>query len=260
MKTLTACVVAALAVSAVTSAHAANPDKAVVTRDFTDTIAPAEMLAYEAGVKTYNQCLHEHGIKFNDYAVTHETGDHTYQISYDVGPMTWAQQDELDAAAKPCDATFRTQVNPHLKNESSALMVEQPDMSHMPANWKHQPPPKILHIISYTLKPGRDASMAFTNSVKKITAAAAKTKWPYYWDTVAIEGGGENAPDFQLVIGSKDWAEAGAEPNPSLWKMVANAYGQKEADAIRSTLDNSIAKSPDHFDRYNAELSYIAGK
>lgn len=259
MQTLTACVVAALAVSAVTSAHAASPDKAVVTRDFTDTIVPAEMQTYEAGVKTYNQCLREHGIKFNAYAVTHETGDHTYQVSYDVGPTSWAQQDALDAAAKPCDATFHTQVDPHLKSERSAFMVEQPDMSHMPANRQHQPP-KILHIINYTLKPGRDASMAFTDSVKKITAAAIKTKWPYYWNTVAIEGGGENAPDFQLAIGSKDWAEAGAEPSPSLWKMVANAYGQKEADAIRSTLDNAIAKSPDHFDRYDADLSYIAGK
>ncbi|TAN06400.1 MAG: hypothetical protein EPN38_09180 [Rhodanobacteraceae bacterium] len=260
MKTLTACVVAVLALAAVSSVHAANPDKAVVTRDFTDTIAPAEMQAYGAGVKTYNQCLREHGITFNEYAVTHETGANTYQVSYDVGPTSWAQQDALDAAAKPCDATFHTQVDPHLKNESSTFMVEQPDMSHMPGNWRHRPPPKILHVINYTLKPGRNASMAFTDAVKKIAAAAVKTKWPYYWDTVAIEGGGEDAPDFQVAIGSQDWAEAGADPSPSLWKMVANAYGQKEADAIRSALDTATLKSTDHFDRYDTDLSYIAGK
>lgn len=42
--------------------------------------------------------------------------------------------------------------------------------------------------------------------------------------------------------------------------MVANAYGQTEADSIRKSLDDSIAKMSDHFDRYNAQLSYIAGK
>jgi hypothetical protein len=90
--------------------------------------------------------------------------------------------------------------------------------------------------------------------------AAAKTKWPYYWDAVAIEGGGEGAPDYQLAIGGGNWADVGTEPSPALWKMVANAYGQAEADAIRKSLDGSIAKLSDHFDKYNAQLSYIAGR
>jgi len=42
--------------------------------------------------------------------------------------------------------------------------------------------------------------------------------------------------------------------------MVANAYGQAAADAIRKSLNDSIARAPDHFDKYNADLSYTAGK
>ena len=259
MKVLTVCVVAALAASAVGSAFAADSDKAVVWRDYTDTVAPAQQQAYEAGVKAYNDCLREHHVKFSEPTVTHETGN-DYMYSTDVGPITWADVDTLQEQAKPCDATWRAQTNPHLKGETSAFMVLQPDMSNLPAGWRTQTPPPILHVYDYTLKPGHDASMAFTDAVKKITAAAVKTKWAYYWSTMQIEGGGDGAPDYILVIRSKNWADVGTAPNPALWKMVANAYGQTDADAIRKQLNDAIAKAPDHFDKYNADLSYTAGK
>ena len=47
MKILTSCMVSALALSAVTSAYAADANKAVVTRDWSDTVAPADQNAYE---------------------------------------------------------------------------------------------------------------------------------------------------------------------------------------------------------------------
>ena len=82
MKVLTVCVVAALAATAVGSAFAADPDKAVVMRDYTDTVAPAHQQAYEAGLKAYNQCLREHHVKFSEPTVTHETGkSHTEFLS-----------------------------------------------------------------------------------------------------------------------------------------------------------------------------------
>lgn len=259
MKILTACVMAAIGLSAITCAHAADSDNAVVFRDFTDTVAPAQQQAYEAGLKAYNQCLHAHHVKFSEPTVTHETGN-DYQYSTDIGPVTWADLDTVDAQAKACDATWRAQGNPHLKGETSAFMVLQPGMSNLPAGWQKQTPPPILHVIDYTLKPGHDAGMAFTDAVKKITAAAVKSKWPNYWMTAQIEGGGDGAPDYVLVIRSKNWAEVGMEPNPSLWKMVANVYGQADADSIRKSLSDAIAKASDHFDKYNADLSYTAGK
>jgi hypothetical protein len=259
MKVLTMCVVAALASSAAGSAFAADSDRAVVMRDYTDTVAPAQQQAYEAGLKAYNQCLREHHVKFSEPTVTHETGNN-YMYSSDVGPVTWADLDTLDTQARTCDATWRAQSNPHLMSETSAFMVIQTDMSHLPPNWKTQMPPPILHVIDYTLKPGHDADAAFTGAVKKITAAADKAKWPYYWSTMQLQGGGDGAPDYLLVIRSKNWAEVGTDPSPSLWKMVANVYGQSSADAIRKALNDAIAKAPDHFDKYSADLSYIAGK
>lgn len=259
MKLLTACVVAALATSVIGSAFAADSEKAVVWRDYTDTVTPAQQQAYEAGAKAYNQCLREHHVKFDEPTVTHETGN-DYLYSTDIGPVSWADLDTLNAESRPCDAIWRAQANPHLKGETSAFMVLQPDMSHLPADWRTATPPPILHVIDYTLKPGREAGKAFTDAFKKIAAAAEKAKWPYYWMTAEIEGGGEGAPDYILVIRSKDWADVGMEPNPALWKMVAGVYGQADADALRTSLDGSIAKAPDHFDRYSADLSYTAGK
>ncbi|MGH8291312.1 MAG: hypothetical protein ACREV7_20340, partial [Steroidobacteraceae bacterium] len=81
MKTMTTCVAAALAVSGITGTHAANASKTLVTIDYTDTIAPAEMQAYVAGIKAYTRCLRERGVKFNEYALDHVTGRNTYKIS-----------------------------------------------------------------------------------------------------------------------------------------------------------------------------------
>lgn len=258
MKTLVTCMAAALAIS--TGTHAADANRALVTIEYTDTVAPAEMQAYEAGIKAYVKCLREHRVTFNEYAVSHATGQDTYQVSFEREPMTWAKRDELGGEYRPCKPIFNTQVDPHLYSESAAVLMEQPTMSHVAFSAMHQVPPQVLHVFNYTLKSGPAAQAAFAAAMKKIATAAAKTKWPYYWDMVAIEGGGEGAPDYQLVIGSKDWAEAGAEPDLSLWKMVAKAYGQSEADAIRESLDGAIERISDHFDRYSAELSYIAGK
>lgn len=259
MKMPIAYVVATLALAAATSGHAASPDKALVWRDYTDTVAPADQQAYEAGVKAFNQCLGEHHVKFSMPTVVHETGN-DYQYSSVVGPLTWADMDTLSAEIKPCDATWRAQGNPHLKGETSAFMALQPEMSHLPADWQSRPNPPMLFITYFTLKPGHAHNMAFSDAFKKVAAAASKSKWPYYWSIMQIWGGGDGAPDYILVIQKKNWADVGTEPNPAPWKMMANAYGQSDADAIRKSLGDAIAKSSDHYDRYDASLSYTAGK
>src|SRR6185437_3244848 len=169
MKMPIAYVVATLALAAATSGHAASPDKALVWRDYTDTVAPADQQAYEAGVKAFNQCLGEHHVKFSMPTVVHETGN-DYQYSSVVGPVTWADMDTLSAEIKPCDATWRAQGNPHLKGETSAFMVLQPELSHLPADWQSRPNPPMLFITYFTLKPGHEHNMAFSDTFKKVAA------------------------------------------------------------------------------------------
>jgi hypothetical protein len=259
MKILTVCVIAALAASAVGNAQAADAGKAVVSRDYTDTVAPANQQAYEAGVKAFNQCLREHGSKYSWTAWVHETGD-VYSYSYVAGPYSWADFDTMRDAGKACDATWRTQANPHLKGESSAFMVDQPAMSHMPADWARQAPPALIDVVYFTLKPGHGPHKAFKDAVKKITVAAVKSKSTLYYRTLEVMAGGEGAPDYILVVPNKSWADYGASSDPSVWKFVENVYGKAESAAIHNSLNDAIDKSSEHVDRYNADLSYIAGK
>ncbi|MGA9342370.1 MAG: hypothetical protein WBV61_08560 [Rhodanobacteraceae bacterium] len=259
MKIMTLCVSSALALSAVTSTLAAEANKAVVSRDYTDTVAPADQQAYEAGSKAYNQCLREHGSKHAWTAWVHETGN-VYQYSYVAGPYTWADFDTMHTVGKACDATWRSQANPHLKSEISVFMVDQPDMSHMPKDWDKQAPPALIQVTYFSLNPGHADDEAFTSSVKKITAAAAKANWPYYYRTLQVQYGDAGAPDYIVVWPGKSWADLGAEADPSFWKMVEGVYGKADAASLRKALNNAIKDSSSHVDSYSAELSYSAGQ
>lgn len=259
MKILTVCVICALGLPAVTSAFAAETNQAVVNRDFTDTVSPANQQAYEAGVKAWNQCLREHGSKYAWTAWMHETGN-VYAYSYVTGPHTWADFDTMRGAFKDCDTTWRTQANPHLKGETSVFMIDQPDMSYLPKDRSGQAQPALIDVNYFTLEHGHAARTAFVDAARKIAAAAAKSKWPYYFRFLEIQAGDEDAPDFVLVLPNKNWADYGAEANPSLWKMIEGVYGKADADALRKSLNDAIKKSSEHVDSYNAGLSYIPDK
>ena len=259
MKILISCVASALALSAVSGAFAAEASKANVYRVFNDTVAPAEQDAYEAGVKAYNQCLHDHGFKYTWGAWNHETGD-TYRYSYVAGPYTWADFDTMHTSGKACDATWHKQANPHLKSEGSAFMVSHPDMSHMPKDSDKAPPPALIGVVLFHVKNGHEAHEAFTDAVKKIASAADKSNWSGHFQTDEINYGDDGSPDYLVLLPNKDWADVGAMANPPLWKMMENVYGKTEAAAIRKSLNDAIEKSSSHIDSYNADLTYTAAK
>ena len=73
----------------VTGAQAADEEKANIQRVFNDSVAPADQVAYETAVKSYNDCLAKHGFKYKWTALTHETGD-VYTYSYVTEPVTWS--------------------------------------------------------------------------------------------------------------------------------------------------------------------------
>lgn len=243
----------ALALLCITGVQAAGMGKANVIQDYTDNVAPAEQQAYVAGEKAFNQCLSQHGFKYTWTAWVHETGN-TYAYSYDSEPLTWADFDAMQAAGKACDDIAMTQINPHLKSETSAFMVMMPGMSYMPKGASLNS--GLVDVISFTLKNGYAADTAFTNGIKMIYAAAAKTHWSGYSMTLQVIAGGHRAPDYILVIPAKNWAEFGMEPNPPVWTMVANAYGKKKAADIRKAINDAIKSSSEHVDSYNADLTY----
>lgn len=250
---MTSCAVSAIALLAVTGVHAAEADKANVTRVYNDTVAPADQQAYETGVKNYNKCLGQHGFKYTWAAWTHETGN-TYTYSYIAGPYTWASFDTMHEVGKSCDDSWRAEANPHLKGETSAFLVGMPELSYMSKDKDSKP--ALINVTLFTLKTGHEASEAFTEALKKITAAAEKSNWSLHYMVSKVRAGGEGAADFILVSQAKNWAEFGAEPNPPLWKMVEGVYGKPDTDALRKSLNDAIHEVTSHVDSYSAELTY----
>lgn len=251
MKRMSVWLVPAMAVLCMGSVQAAAKDSANIVRDYTDTVAPSDQQAYEAGIKSYNQCLAQHGFKYTWTSWVHETGD-VYSYSYVTDPMTWAGFDAMHEAGKACDATFRTQVNPHLKGETSVFMQGDPELGNLPDNALGTP--ALIEVTYFKLKPGQ--RQAFMDAAKKIYAAAKKSRWEGRSILNEVIDGGDGAPDFLLVSPAKNWADLGKELDPTLWKMLENVYGKADADALRKTLRDAIQESPSHVDSYNAELSY----
>lgn len=237
--------------------QAAATDPTSLSFDIEDTVAPAQQVAYEAGVKSYNRCLSQHGYKFAVPALEHVTGD-TYAYSYVVMLSNWAGLDTNHAMSAVCDSVFESDVNPHLLSETAAISTVMPGFSHYPKEMAPMTP--LTEVISFTLKPGRAADEAFRNGVKAIYAAEAKSNWPYYSELDGMSFAGPGAPDFQLIIPAQSWAQIGTPESPSVWKMLANVYGQRKADGIRKSLDGAIASSEEHVDRYSPSLSYTPSR
>lgn len=225
-----------------------------VMRVYTDSVAPADQAAYEAGHKAFNKCLGEHGVQFGWTAWLHDTGDiDTY--SYTSDPMTWADFDTMEKQSKACYAVLRTQASPYLKSASSAFLVQRPDLSRPGADMDK--PGALMTVVSFTLKPGHKNYVAFQDAVKKIQAAETKAKWPYYSRFAEVRYGGQGASSYIVYYYSKNWADAGAETKPSMWKVVENAYGKTGSEAIRARLDDALQSSEVHIDTYSADMSYI---
>lgn len=263
MKIITSCVVSAIALAAATGVHAAEPskakaaDEANIIRIYRDAVEPAQQQAYEQAVKTYNKCLGAHGVKYTWRAWSHETGN-VYSYSYAAGPYAWADFDTMHEVSKACDDTWRAEANPHLQGEVSVFLVGLPELSRPTKDMDAGQ--GLINVTAFTLKSVSGADQAFTDGVRRITAAAEKSNWSARYMLYRVRGGDKDMPDYLLVSPYKNWAEYGAGWNPTVWKMVEGVHGKAEAEALRKSLDDVVQDVSTHVDSYNAELTYDASK
>lgn len=252
MKIIISCVASAIALTASAGAFAADAEKANVSWVFNDVVAPAEQQAYESGIKSFNKCMGQHGYKYAWTAWTHETGD-TYKYSYVAGPYTWSDVDKMHASGQVCQATWRAEGNAHLKSETSAFLVGMPELSRTPSD---NAKPALINVTYFTLKGALGSDEAFTDGIKKIAAAAEKSKWSGHYLLYKVRGGDKGAPDYILVSPYKDFAEYGVGFNPPVWKMLEAATTKQDADAVRKQINDAIEDASSHVNSYSAELTY----
>lgn len=259
VKALIAGVALVLALGACSNAHAADVNANVVTHVFTDTVLPAQQEAYEAGEKAWSQCLREHGFKYDVNARQHETGNaHVYV--YRIGPYAWTDLDTMRPVMIACDAAFNSQASPHLQNETNSLFVDRPELSYLPASRRTQPEPRYLDVVHITLKQGHAADVAFATALMKIVAAESRSRWPHAHRTVEVRAGGEDAPDYVILVPLQSWNDYGSRSAARLWQMIEGVYGKGDAEALRKLFDDSIAKSSEHIEDHREDLGYTAAQ
>jgi len=253
MKSSTLWLASMAACCCISTVVAADAPKPMLIRDYTDFVAPADQQAYEAGIKSYNQCLSQHGFKYTWTAWSHETGD-TFAYSYTTDAVPWSAFDTMHETSKACDAIFRSSVNPHLKSEMSGFVEARNDLSHMAKGMGLTAP--YIEVIYFKLKNGHEPHETFIDVAKKIAAAADKAKWPNNYMIGEMQQAGADAPDFVVVIPAKSWEDLGKDPETPLWTMVENVYGKQDAQAMRKSLNEATESSSSHVDSYNTELTY----
>ncbi len=240
-----------LAVAAAAGAvHAA--DSGAVSRMWLAEVTPAQDQAFREGIKTYAQCLHQHGARQTVWAWSAQTGD-VGRYAFVVDAKTWAGLDFMDPADKDCDPVFNTSVLPHTGKWTSWVAERMPKLSHMAAD--SEAVPAFAYVYYVRIKPGHGP--ALMQAMEKYANAARSSKWQGQWFVRQNSGGGRGMPDFSIIWPNASWAEIGKEPNPSLKAMMEKAYGKAQAAAIRKQFMDAIAEQWDGVWRASKELSYI---
>ena len=244
-------VVVGLAMAAAAGAVHAE-DSGAVSRMWLAEVTPAQDQAFREGIKTYAQCLHQHGARQTVWAWSAQTGD-VGRYAFVVDAKTWAGLDFMDPADKDCDPVFNTSVLPHTGKWTSWVAERMPKLSHMAADGEAVP--AFAYVYNVRIKPGHGP--ALMQAMEKYASAARSSKWQGQWFVRQNSGGGRGMSDFSIIWPNASWAEIGKEPNPSLKAMMEKAYGKAQAAAIRKQFMDAIAEQWDGVWRASKELSYI---
>lgn len=226
-----------------------------ITRVYVVVIPPAQDQAFNQGIKDWEKCLHDHGAKQATMAYSASTGDLERYLFLE-NHSSWADMDNHDPANKACGATFLSEVLPHVGEAYSEVGVPQPKETYLPEG--NSDPAPMIWVNAFRIKPGQ--SDAFSESLGKLAAAAAKTHWVGRFAGYEIEGAGHGGENFVLVWPNKNWADIGQDPSPSVKQMMDSVYGKKAAHANHDKFIGSIAEQWSDAWTYQKDLSYTPGQ
>jgi hypothetical protein len=160
-----------------------------LSRVYVIVVPPAQDHAFNVGVKVWERCLRAHGNKQATYVYDSQTGDLSRYLFLNHHD-TWASMDAFPGSAdKACQASFESQVLPHVAHAYSEIAELNDKDTYMPAS--DSGPDAILWVDGFRIKVGQAA--AFHDGLAKFAAAAAKTHWMGHfagWDIDASGQGG----------------------------------------------------------------------
>ena len=163
----------------------------------------------------------------------------------------WADFDNMPIDRAEDLANRKMNSGPYTEAANIKYIADMPEHSVPPAEGTR--PGKLVSLV--TVSAMRDKADAYMNAVSKISDAITKTgsDTKYYFSR-AVTGGSQ--PSFIIFLPNKGWAGMAPSGTP-LPKMLEEAYGNTEAEAINRTLSESIYDYRTTLLAYRADLSYM---
>ena len=180
------------------------------------------------------------------------TGPSTGSYLTAVCGQTWKEMDGKDAFNQRDAADIEKTLDSATASNQVSYFIIRPDLSR---GAEPTAPAKMSTVTHYFLKASEVAH--FTDSIKRINAAIAQTKYPALpAQAYQLVNGGEG-PHYVLVTGRNSWADMQV-PQQTTADMLKQAYGNddKTLQVFRDSIDHFSTEMMD----YRADLSYLPAK
>ncbi len=181
------------------------------------------------------------------------TGPNTGSYMTTVCNQTWKGMDGQEAVEARDEADRQKTMAGTSASNQMSFYVFRKDLSSDKGEGGKQP--KMLTVVHYFLKPA--GIVQFTDSLKRLNAAAAQAKWPGKpMRTYALVSGGEG-PHFVIVTDRYSWADMQG-PEQTLTDVLKQVYGSddKTLQTLREAVDHTMSEMLE----YRADLSYVPKK
>lgn len=180
-----------------------------------------------------------------------ETGEATGMYGAGTFGHKWSDFDNVDVneAADAADVTLN--ISPYVAEGAQWRFYSHLTKVSRPRPQQAGPAARAV-VLTFHLR--MEGSEEFMNAITKVHNAIEKTKWPTHYEWYALVNGGEH-PEFVLVLPKDNWA-AMAPPDTPFNKMLEEAFGRTEADAILRVFDKTIKSETSEIVRMRPDLGY----
>ncbi len=211
---------------------------------------PGSSKAFEEGRKKHN--LYHKGINDKNAILIWEivTSQASGNYLTTICGQTWKEMDAFDQKSDSADV--EKTMGPATAQTETSYYVYRADMSNAP---EPSTPSKYMTAVDYVIKPS--GVQQFIDSVKRINAAMAQTKYPAKPSRWYVLANGNIGPRFVVVTDRAGFADMQG-PEQTMADMLKQAYGpdDKTLQNLRDTVDHTES----YMYQYRADLSYIPTK
>lgn len=246
-------VIAAIVTAGSAMAQSAD-EKPIIERATLWTIKPGMGSKFEAGLKRHNQFHVKQGDTQSHDTYTIESGENAGSYWRVASNRHWEDFDAEEKFGEADAADSDVNLSPYIESSTPMFYEFLVDVSN--PSPEDEPVAAMYELNFVKLKPGHYDQ--FSLAMKKVKDAAVKVSWTENWVWFVLVNGGEHE-QFVLVLPRDNWADFNPPQKP-FPKMLEEALGKLEADAVFKMFDDSIASNTSEIVRYRADLSYTPAR